>query len=77
MKEMMNLALQSIFVHTSEGFLTCREIVHYGANSFTCPAKEGVLQIFIDLQNSLPSTGFEPTNFGSSGKHAKHYTEED
>jgi hypothetical protein len=31
---------------------------------------EGVLRIFIDLKNRLPSTGFELANLGSNGKHA-------
>jgi hypothetical protein len=33
-----------------------------------------VLWIFSVLKNPSPSAGFEPTNFGSNGNHAKHYT---
>jgi hypothetical protein len=43
----MNLDLQSIFVHTLKGFLTCHKILQPGANGFTSPLKEGALQIFI------------------------------
>jgi hypothetical protein len=45
-----------------------------GANGFTSPPKEGMLQIFITLKNLLPSARIEPANFGSNGKHASHYT---
>jgi hypothetical protein len=31
---------------------------------------------FIALKNSSFSAGFEPANFGSSGKHDNHYTTE-
>jgi hypothetical protein len=37
MKEIMNLALRSIFVHTSKGFLICRKILGRGADDFTSP----------------------------------------
>jgi hypothetical protein len=56
-KEMMNLALQNIFVHTSKGFLTCGNILGQ-ADGFISPPKEAVLQIF--KHSSLPSAGFEP-----------------
>jgi hypothetical protein len=36
-----------------------------------------LLQIFIVLKNPSPSAGFEPANFGSSGKYINHYTTED
>jgi hypothetical protein len=29
------------------------------------------------LKNSSPSTGFDPANLGSNGKHPNHYTTED
>jgi hypothetical protein len=32
---------------------------------------------FTALRSSSPSTGFEPTNLGSNGKHTNHYTTED
>jgi hypothetical protein len=48
-EDMMNLALPSIFAHTSKGLLTSRKILRYGADGFTFPSKEGVLRIFIVL----------------------------
>jgi hypothetical protein len=42
----MKLALPSIFVHTSESYLTCHKILRHGANGFTSPPKEGMLQTF-------------------------------
>jgi hypothetical protein len=47
-KEIMNLTLRSICVHTSKGFLTCRKTLHV-LGGFTYPSKEGVLQICIAL----------------------------
>jgi hypothetical protein len=44
----MNLAVRSIFVHTSMGFLTYRQVLRHGAD-FTSPPKEGVLRLFIAL----------------------------
>jgi hypothetical protein len=41
-----------------------------GTDGFISPPKEVVLQIFITLKNPSASTGFEPVNLGSSGKHA-------
>jgi hypothetical protein len=39
----------------------------------TAPPKEVVvLRIFITLKNPSSSAGFEPSNLGSSGKHANH-----
>jgi hypothetical protein len=70
----MNLALQSIFIHTSKGSLTCRKILRHGAEGFTSPPKEGVLGIVIALKSPSPSTAPEPANLGSNGKHANHYT---
>jgi hypothetical protein len=46
------------------------------ADGFTFPPKEVVLQIFIALNNSLPSAGFELANLRSNGKHVNHYTVE-
>jgi hypothetical protein len=42
------------------------------ARDFTSPPKEVVLQIFIALENSSPSAGFEPANLEFSDKHIKH-----
>jgi hypothetical protein len=36
--------------------------------------EEGVLRIFTALKKSIALAGFEPTTFGSSGKHTNHYT---
>jgi hypothetical protein len=63
----MNLALWSIFVHTSKGSLTCHEILQHGAYGFTSAPKEGVLWIFVAIDNPSPSAGFEPANLGYSG----------
>jgi hypothetical protein len=76
-KEMMSLALRSIFVYISKESLTWHKVLRHGAGAFTSPQKQGVLRIFIALKNPLPLTGFEPVNLGSVGKHANHYTTED
>jgi hypothetical protein len=47
--EILNLALQSIFVHISKECLTCRKILRHGADGCTSPPKEVMLQIFIAL----------------------------
>jgi hypothetical protein len=36
--------------------------------------EEGVLRIFIALKKSIALAGFEPANFGSSGKHINYHT---
>jgi hypothetical protein len=51
-KEMMNFALQNIFFLALKGSLTCCRILH-GADGFTSPLKESVLQIFIVLKNPV------------------------
>jgi hypothetical protein len=64
----MNLAVRSCFVDTLKGFVTCdRKILRHRADGFTSPPKEGVLQIFITLNNPSPSAGIEPANIRSSG----------
>jgi hypothetical protein len=40
----MNLALRSIFVHTSKRYLTCRKILRLGADDFASLPKEVVLR---------------------------------
>jgi hypothetical protein len=42
-KEVMNLALRGLFIHTSKG--TCRRILN-GADCLTSPLKGGVVLIF-------------------------------
>jgi hypothetical protein len=74
-KEMMNSALRSIFVYTSEGFLTCYKILRHGANGFTSLPKEGMLWNFIALKTPSLLARFEPANLGS--KHANNYTTEE
>jgi hypothetical protein len=74
---MINLALRSTFVDTSNGYLTCRKILRLGVKGFSSLPKDGVLWIFIALKNSSPSAGFEPANLGSNNKHTYHYTTED
>jgi hypothetical protein len=69
-KEIMTLAIRSIFFHTSKGSLTFRKILRHGTDGFNSLPKEGVLLIFIALKNSSASTIFEPANLGYNGKHA-------
>jgi hypothetical protein len=58
-KEMMNLAFLGIFVHTSKGFLTCREERTTWGREFASAPKEVVLRIFIALKNPPPSARFQ------------------
>jgi hypothetical protein len=57
---MINLALQSLFVHTCKWFFTCHKILRHGADSFTSPPKEGMLRIFMTLKNPAPWLGLNP-----------------
>jgi hypothetical protein len=41
-----------------------------GANGFTSPPKEVVLQIIIAHKNPSLLAGFEPGNLASNGKHS-------
>jgi hypothetical protein len=50
-KEIINLALRIIFVHTAKGFLKCRKILRHVANDFPSLMKKGLLRIFIALKN--------------------------
>jgi hypothetical protein len=65
----MNLALQSVFAHTSKQYLRAIKSYDMGANSFTSPLKEGMLWIFIALKNQSPMVTSEPMDLGSNGKH--------
>jgi hypothetical protein len=58
-KEMMNLALRSIFVCTFQVIFTCHKILWHGANNFTSPTKEDTLWIFIALKNPSSWLGFD------------------
>jgi hypothetical protein len=57
---MMSLALRGISVHISKGSLTCCKILQYGADGFTSPPKESVLQIFIAYKIHRPRLGLNP-----------------
>jgi hypothetical protein len=63
-KAMINLALQSIFVHTSQVTFTFCKILRYGASSFTSAQKEGVLQVFVTLQSPSPRPDLNPQTLG-------------
>jgi hypothetical protein len=58
------LSLQSILFHMLKWFFTCRKIVQNGADGFTCPLNEGVLQICITLKNPSSSLGLNPRTLG-------------
>jgi hypothetical protein len=73
----MNLALRIVFVHFSNGLITCCKILRHGADGFTYPQKEVLLQIFMALENPLPSAGFESADLESNDRHANHCTTED
>jgi hypothetical protein len=70
-EEVLNLALRSIFVHTSKGRLTCCKILRLGADSFTSLRRKACCEFL------SPSAGFEAANLGSSYKHANHQTTDD
>jgi hypothetical protein len=53
------------------------KLLHHGADGFTCPPKERVLRISIALKNPSSSAGYEPANFGFSGRHVNFYTTEE
>jgi hypothetical protein len=56
-KKIMNLALRSIFVHSSKGFLTCRKILRNGAGGFTSIPKKSVMRILTALKIKRPRPG--------------------
>jgi hypothetical protein len=47
-----------------KGSLTCRKILRHGTSGFTSHPKEGVLRIFIVLENPSPSPGLNPWPLG-------------
>jgi hypothetical protein len=69
-----NENLVSLFPWDFKRSLTCHKILQHGASGFTSHLKESVQRIFIALKISITLVGFEPTIFGSSGKHTNHYT---
>jgi hypothetical protein len=61
----MKLAFRSIFVHKFQVIcFTCRKILRHGADGFTFPSKEDVLQISIILKNPSPRPGLNPRTLG-------------
>jgi hypothetical protein len=48
-KEVMKCCIMKYLFHTWKGSLTCRKMLRHGADGFTSPPKEGMLQIFIIL----------------------------
>jgi hypothetical protein len=46
------------------GFFKCHKILRHGADGFTSPVKEGVLQIFIALKNTSLGRGLNPRTLG-------------
>jgi hypothetical protein len=61
-EENYEFCLTNIFFHTLKASLTCRKILRHGADGFISPPREGVLWIFIALENPPPSAGIEPAN---------------
>jgi hypothetical protein len=70
------LALQSIFIHTSNWSSTCLALLRHEADGFTSLRRK-VCCGFFALKNPSPSVGFEPANLGSYDKHDNHWTTED
>jgi hypothetical protein len=64
---------QSVSLSYLKGYLTWRKILRHGADGFTSLPKQVWLRIFIALKNPSPSTGFDPANLGTNGKHDNHY----
>jgi hypothetical protein len=56
----------------AKGSLMSNKILQCGADGFTSPPKECILQIFIALKYPSPLAGFEPMQVVSNGKHANH-----
>jgi hypothetical protein len=51
-KEMLNFAYE-VSLSYLYGYLTCRKILRHSTDSVTSPSKEGVLRIFIALNNPI------------------------
>jgi hypothetical protein len=62
--------------HIPRGSLTFRKISRHFTDGFSSSSKEVVLRIFIALENTSSSAGFEHANVRSSGKHVNHYITE-
>jgi hypothetical protein len=59
-KGMMNFALRSIFVYTSQVIFKCRKMLRHAASGFAPPLKKIVMRIFIALKNQSPRPGLNP-----------------
>jgi hypothetical protein len=55
-KEVLNLALRSIFVHTSKGRLTCCKILRLEADSFTSLRRKAAADFYLPLPGLKPRT---------------------
>jgi hypothetical protein len=75
-KEMINLALRSIFVNTSQALFYVSYILRHGPTDLLPLRRKACCWIVIALKNSSPCAGFKPANFGPSEKHANHYSTE-
>jgi hypothetical protein len=73
-KKIMNLVFEVSSFILRRDFLTCRKILRRRADGFTSLQREAC---FVALKNPSLSAKFEPSNYGSNGKHANHYTTED
>jgi hypothetical protein len=64
---MMNLALRTIFVHTSKDNFTCRKILGHAADGFSAPPppKEDVRRILPPLETHRTRLGLNPETLGS------------
>jgi hypothetical protein len=68
-------SIRSIFFHPLKVFLIYRKILRRGADGFITLRRKGCCR-FLSPLKSIASTGFEPANLGSNGKHANHYINE-
>jgi hypothetical protein len=50
----------SVSLSYLKGSLTCRKVLRHGANGYTSPPKEVVVQIFIALKNNRSRPGLNP-----------------
>jgi hypothetical protein len=66
----VNFAKNVDFHGTSWDLLHAANLRH-GTHGFTSRPKEGVLEDFSALKNPTASAGFEPTNLGTRGQHAR------
>jgi hypothetical protein len=53
-----------LICHVMQGSSICRKILRHGADGFTPPLKEGMMQIFIALKNPSPWLGLNSRTLG-------------